>query len=581
VKLGELLLKESLITQQQLAAALVHQKRNGGKIGKSLVTLGYLGDEQITSLLARRYGVRSVNLDEIEIDPTILKMIPAEVARKHQVLPLSLAGTTLTVAIDDPKNLAALDEVKFRTNCRVAPVVASDAALEKAIERHYGAAPSRVKANDLTMEDMASFGLSEADLAYVDSLPEAGARAAAGQKPEKEIDLGKMTRDVDALPVVKLVNVLLIDSLKRGASDIHIEPYEKEFRVRFRIDGILYNVMALPMKLRDPLTSRIKTMARLDVGEKRLPQDGSIRIRMRIEDRSRELDFRVSCMPTLWGEKVVLQTLDRSRLGLDMATLGFEPETLRTFQRAIARPHGIVLVTGPRRSGKTNTLYASLASLNKPDVSIWTAEDPVEFDVPGLNQVWVREQDLQGGHPLFMQKDPDIVMVGEIQGALMAKSALKTALRGHLVLAGMTANDGLGALEALSEMGIPASSLARGLRLLLTQRLVRRICNECKTEVSSEDDVKAGRRLYEGQGCRSCDRTGYRGRIGLFEALPISAAIGEMISRQAMPSAIHAQAVTEGMATLHVAGIEKVRQGVTTLREVLRETVCRGEHDGN
>src|SRR5256712_728153 len=352
VKLGELLLKENMVTPQQLQEALAHQKMNGGKLGKAFVSLGYVRDEEITSLLSRQYGVPSINLDHFEVDPAIIKIIPAETARKYQILPLSRSGATLTIAMADPTNVFAMDDIKFMTGYNVEPVKTED----------------------------------------------------------EEIDLGALAKSSEAAPVIKLSNVLLIDALKRGASDIHIEPYEKEFRVRFRIDGILYNVMALPMKLRDPLISRLKIMAKLDISEKRLPQDGRIKIRLKVEDRSRDMDFRVSSCPTLWGEKVVLRLLDKTKLMLDMTKLGFEPESLERFKRAISKPYGIVLVTGPTGSGKTNTLYSAIAQLNKPDTNIMTAEDPVEFNLVGINQVQIKDQiglNFPSALRAFLRQDPN------------------------------------------------------------------------------------------------------------------------------------------------------------------------------
>ncbi len=489
VKLGELLLKENMVTPQQLQEALGHQKMNGGKLGKAFVSLGYVRDEEITSLLSRQYGVPSINLDHFEVDPTIIKIIPAETARKYQILPLSRSGATLTIAMADPTNVFAMDDIKFMTGYNVEPVVASESSLEEAIEKYYGStrslelrreaggggsghggggsgmgfpmlggnSPSLKDVMDgptLSVDDMASVGLSEVDL---DAMSDAEADVETVKEQDDEIDLGKMTRDVDAAPVVKLTNVLLIDSLKRGASDIHIEPYEKEFRVRFRIDGILYNVMALPMKLKDPLTSRIKIMAKLDIAEKRLPQDGRIKIKMKIEDRSRDLDFRVSCLPTLWGEKVVLRLLDKSKLMLDMTKLGFEPGSLERFKKAIAKPYGIVLVTGPTGSGKTNTLYSAIAALNKPDVNIMTAEDPVEFNLPGINQVQIKEAiglNFAAVLRSFLRQDPNIILVGEIRDYETAEIAVKAALTGHLVLSTLHTNDAPSTVSRLVNMGI-------------------------------------------------------------------------------------------------------------------------------
>src|SRR5882672_8367647 len=449
VKLGELLLKENMVTPQQLQEALSHQKMNGGKLGKAFVSLGYVRDEEITSLLSRQYGVPSINLDHFEVDPAIIKIIPSETSRKYQILPLSRSGATLTIAMADPTNVFAMDDIKFMTGYNVEPVVASETSLEDAIEKYYGStrslqlkqdgggggggggqsmgaaglgklgdAPSLREVMDgptLSFDDMASFGLNEVD---IDAIGGEEADVETVKTEDDEIDLGALAKSSEAAPVIKLSNVLLIDSLKRGASDIHIEPYEKEFRVRFRIDGILYNVMALPMKLRDPLLSRIKIMAKLDISEKRLPQDGRIKIRLKVEDRSREMDFRVSSLPTLWGEKIVLRLLDKTKLMLDMTKLGFEVDSLERFKRAIDKPYGIVLVTGPTGSGKTNTLYSAIAQLNKPDTNIMTAEDPVEFNLLGINQVQIHEQvGLTFAATLrsFLRQDPNIILVGEIR----------------------------------------------------------------------------------------------------------------------------------------------------------------------
>jgi len=399
VKLGELLLKENMVTPQQLQEALNHQKMNGGKLGKAFISLGYVRDEEITSLLSRQYGVPSINLDHFEVDPAIIKIIPAETARKYQVLPLSRSGATLTIAMADPTNVFAMDDIKFMTGYNVEPVVASEVSLEDAIEKYYGStrslqlrqdgssagggsigtqglkmggAPSLKEVMEgptLSFDDMASVGLSEVD---IDSIADDEADVETVKSEEDEIDLGALSKSTEAAPVVKLSNVLLIDALKRGASDIHIEPYEKEFRVRFRIDGILYNVMALPMKLRDPLTSRMKIMAKLDIAEKRLPQDGRIKIRLKVEDRSRDLDFRVSSLPTLWGEKIVMRLLDKTKLMLDMTKLGFEQTSLERFQRAIAKPYGIVLVTGPTGSGKDQHAVLRHRRAEQPDTNIMT-----------------------------------------------------------------------------------------------------------------------------------------------------------------------------------------------------------------
>jgi type IV pilus assembly protein PilB len=603
VKLGELLLKENMVTPQQLQEALSHQKMNGGKLGKAFVSLGYVRDEEITSLLSRQYGVPSINLDHFEVDPAIIKIIPAETARKYQILPLSRSGATLTIAMADPTNVFAMDDIKFMTGYNVEPVVASETSLEDAIEKYYGSTRSLELRRDsgggggggnslkevldtpgLTMDDMASVGLSEVDL---DSMSDAEADVEQVKEADDEIDLGNLSKSADAAPVVKLVNVLLVDSLKRGASDIHIEPYEKEFRVRFRIDGILYNVMALPMKLRDPLTSRIKIMAKLDIAEKRLPQDGRIKIKMKIEDRGRDLDFRVSCLPTLWGEKIVMRLLDKSKLMLDMTKLGFEAHSLERFKKAIAKPYGIVLVTGPTGSGKTNTLYSAIASLNKPDTNIMTAEDPVEFNLPGINQVQIKDNiglNFAAALRSFLRQDPNIILVGEIRDYETAEIAVKAALTGHLVLSTLHTNDAPSTVSRLVNMGIEPFLVGTAVNLIQAQRLIRKVCANCKIEVTDmpaktltdigiPPEMVGSFKLYKGRGCGVCNGTGYKGRVGLYEVMEISEGIRDLIMVGATSVEIKRKALEDGMLTLRMSGLEKIKAGITTVEEVLRETV--------
>ena len=616
VKLGELLLKENMVTPQQLQEALAHQKMNGGKLGKAFVSLGYVRDEEITSLLSRQYGVPSINLDHFEVDAAIIKIIPSETSRKYQILPLSRSGATLTIAMADPTNVFAMDDIKFMTGYNVEPVVASETSLEDAIEKYYGSsrslqlkqdgggggghqtttssnfgklgeAPSLRDVMDgptLSFDDMASVGLSEVD---IDSIGGEEADVETVKTEDDEIDLGALAKSTEAAPVVKLSNVLLIDALKRGASDIHIEPYEKEFRVRFRIDGILYNVMALPMKLRDPLISRLKIMAKLDISEKRLPQDGRIKIRLKIEDRSRDMDFRVSCLPTIWGEKVVLRLLDKTKLMLDMTKLGFEPEPLERFKRAIAKPYGIVLVTGPTGSGKTNTLYSAIAALNKPDTNIMTAEDPVEFNLPGINQVQIKDQiglNFASALRSFLRQDPNIILVGEIRDYETAEIAVKAALTGHLVLSTLHTNDAPSTVSRLVNMGIEPFLVGTAVNLIQAQRLIRRICSQCKEEVKDvpsktlidvgfTPDLVGTFKLYKGRGCGVCNGTGYKGRVGLYEVMEISEGIRDIIMQGGTSVEIKRKALEEGMLTLRMSGLEKIKAGVTTIEEVLRETV--------
>ncbi len=606
VRLGELLLKENMVSPQQLQDALNHQKMSGGKLGKAFVSLGFVKDQEITSLLSRQYGVPSINLDHFEVDPAIIKIIPAETSRKYQVLPLSRSGATLTIAMADPTNVFAMDDIKFMTGYNVEPVVASETTLEEAIDHYYGSTRSLELRKDpaagglaptggnslkevmdgpaLTMDDMAGIGgLSEIDL---DSLADTDADVETVRQEEDEIDLGALSASADAAPVVKLTNVLLVDSLKRGASDIHIEPYEKEFRVRFRIDGILYMVMRLPMKLKDPLISRVKIMAKLDIAEKRLPQDGRIKIKMKVENRSRDLDFRVSCLPTLWGEKIVMRLLDKSKLMLDMTKLGFEQDSLAKFKTAIAKPYGIVLVTGPTGSGKTNTLYSAIAALNKPDTNIMTAEDPVEFNLPGINQCQIKESiGLNFASILrsFLRQDPNIILVGEIRDYETAEIAVKAALTGHLVLSTLHTNDAPSTVSRLVNMGIEPFLVGTAVNLIQAQRLIRKICTACKIE----DDVpqktlleigynpeQVGEfKVYKGKSCGACNGTGYKGRIGLYEVMEITEGIRDLVMVGATAIEIKRKALEEGMLTLRESGLEKIKNGITTIEEVLRETV--------
>ena len=615
VKIGEMLSKEGLITPQQLQEALTYQKQNGVKLGRALVSLGFVKDDEITGLLSRQYGVPSINLATFDIDPTVLKVLPGETCRKYQVIPISRAGAVLSLAMSDPTNVFAMDDIKFMTGSNVDPVVASEIAIEEAINRFYGSARSLTLRQEggpptsagqrpgagggvgkapslkevmegpgLTFDDMASVGLSEVD---IDSIGEEEGEVETLKTEEDEIDLGALSRSSEAAPVVKLANVLLIDSLKRGASDIHIEPYEKEFRVRFRIDGILYNIMALPMKLKDPLTSRIKIMSKLDISEKRLPQDGRIKIRLKIEDRSREMDFRVSCLPTLWGEKIVMRLLDKSKLMLDMTKLGFEPSSLEKFKRNIDKPYGIVLVTGPTGSGKTNTLYSALASLNKPDINIMTAEDPVEFNLMGINQVQIRDAiglNFAAALRSFLRQDPNIILVGEIRDYETAEISTKAALTGHLVLSTLHTNDAPSTVSRMVNMGIEPFIVGTAVNLIQAQRLIRRICAQCKEEVRDVPakvlldvgfpaEAVGSFPMFKGRGCQTCNGTGYKGRVGLYEVLEINDPVRELIMMGANSVELRKKAVEEGMLTLRMSGLEKIKQGITTIEEVLRETV--------
>ena len=480
VRIGELLLKEKRITPEQLQEALNYQKANGGKLGVNLVKLGFVKDEEITALLSRQYGVPSINLGDFEIDQSVIKLIPAETAQKYQILPLSRAGATLTIAMTDPTNVFAMDDIKFMTGYNVEPVVASESAVADAIQRHYNLvakeAPGNGRQSALDFANQALQDLPAVDASEVEVLEEL-----------EEISVEALARQGEEAPVIRLVNVMLMSAISKGASDIHIEPYEKELRIRYRIDGVLYNIMAPPMKFRDPIASRVKIMAKLDIAEKRLPQDGRIKIRYNDQGRGKEIDFRVSCLPTLFGEKIVLRLLDRDKLMLDMTKLGFERESLTKFEDAISRPWGMVLVTGPTGSGKTNTLYSSISKLNTSETNIMTAEDPVEFNLPGINQVQIREGiglNFAAALRSFLRQDPNIILVGEIRDFETAEIAIKAALTGHLVLSTLHTNDAPSTISRLMNMGIEPFLVASSVNLICAQRLVRRVCKSCAEPVA-------------------------------------------------------------------------------------------------
>jgi len=595
-KLGEILVRENLLSPQHLREALDYQREHGGRLGFNLVKLGLISDDMITAVLSRQYGIPSVNLELFQIDSQVLHLIPQEVAQKYSVLPLSRVGASLTLAMVDPTNVFAMDDVKFMTGLNVEPVVVAEASIQYAISKYYGTSKEielSATADDVVLNAAvakgANGGITHADLVSLDTIDFETDRTEDVEVVEdnEEIDLSTLSRISEDGPVVRLVNVLLVDALRRGASDIHIEPYEKELRIRFRIDGVLYDVMRPPLKMRDALISRVKIMAKLDISEKRLPQDGRIKIKVKVDARSRELDFRVSTLPTLFGEKVVLRLLDKENLMLDMTKLGFEPESLVKFQRNISKPYGMVLVTGPTGSGKTNTLYSALQSLNTIQTNIMTAEDPVEFNLMGINQVQMKEQiglNFAAALRAFLRQDPNIILVGEIRDFETAENAIKAALTGHLVLSTLHTNDAPSTISRLMNMGIEPFLVATSVNLIQAQRLIRRVCNDCKREHPnppealmevgfSADEVKA-LKTYKGKGCSTCNNTGYKGRIGLYEVMEINDDIRELILIGASSLELRKKAVEDGMITLRESGLHKIRAGLTTLEEVVRETVA-------
>jgi type IV pilus assembly protein PilB len=572
-KLGEILLKENLITPDQLKQALEHQKANGGRLGNSLVQLGFMSDDEVMAVVSRQYGVPSINLDYFEVDPGVTKLIPMDTALKFQVLPLSRVGSSLTLAMADPTNVFAMDDIKFMTGFNIEPVVASETAIAEAIRKNYGSIEEQERKREL--EEIVSFideGQNEAlELEAQD---------------EATLNLEQIEKAAEEAPVIKLVNYFLTDAVKRGASDIHMEPYDKEYRVRYRVDGILQTIMNPPIRLRDAIISRVKIMSKLDISEKRLPQDGRIMIKMMKDGKKKGLDFRVSVLPTLHGEKIVMRLLDKENLHLDMTKLGFEPESLAKFQKAIFKPYGMVLVTGPTGSGKTNTLYSSITQLNSPDTNIVTAEDPVEFQLPGINQVQMKEQiglNFATALRAFLRQDPNIILVGEIRDFETAEIAIKAALTGHLVLSTVHTNDAPSTISRLMNMGIEPFLVATSVNLICAQRLVRRLCAECRIQdkVSPQALIDAGFtpdearlvKVWRRQGCQNCGNKGYKGRVGLYEVVEVTDELRELILVGASALELRKKAIEQGMMSLRRSGLVKVAAGVTTLEEVMRESV--------
>lgn len=560
-RLGELLVRNQLISDNQLANAISEQKKQGIRLGAALVKLGYVQEHDLASFLSKHYGVPSIDLSEFDVDPAVISLIPEEVAQKYQLVPINRAGATLIVAMSDPSNIFAIDDIKFMTGFNVEVVVAAEAAIKDAIDQYYDQSSSMADALD-GLEDLD-------DLEFVDDV-ELG-------------DVNELERASEDAPVVKLVNLILTDAIKKKASDIHIEPYEHVFRVRYRIDGVLYEVMKPPRKLKNAITSRLKIMASLDIAERRLPQDGRIKIKM---GRNQEMDYRVNCLPTLFGEKVVLRLLDKSNLQLDMTKLGYEEQALKWFQEQIHKPFGMVLVTGPTGSGKTVSLYSALSELNKTTENISTAEDPVEFNFAGINQVQMHEEiglNFAAALRAFLRQDPDIIMIGEIRDFETAEIGVKAALTGHLVLSTLHTNDAPSTVNRLLNMGVEPFLVASAVNLISAQRLGRRVCSECKEpeKHSNEALIAAGIpedqlgkfTTYKGRGCTVCNDTGYKGRVGVYQVMPMFDDIKEMVLSGANTAEIKQESMRLGVKTMRQSALTKMMEGVMTLEEVLRITV--------
>ena len=558
--IGLKLLEARLISPESLQKAQQQVKTGGGNLTAALVKLGAVSEEDLTKFLSELYGVPPIDLSNFQPEPAVVKLLPADVASKFQVVPISRAGRRLTVAMSNPANIFAIDDIKFITGCEVQPMVAPEAAIKKAIDKAYDSAAS-FESVMRGMEDEIEV-IDES----IDDTPDVA-----------------LIGEAEQAPVVKLVNSLISDAVRKGASDIHIEPYEKSLRVRFRIDGTLYEMMSPPFRMKAAITSRLKIMAELDIAERRVPQDGRIKLRL----LGRTIDLRVSSLPTIFGEKVVMRILDKGNLNIDLSKLGFQEQAFTDFTRAIAQPYGMVLVTGPTGSGKTTTLYSALSKINTSEVNIMTAEDPVEYNLEGINQVLVHEDiglTFAAALRAFLRQDPNIIMVGEIRDIDTGSIAVKAALTGHLVLSTLHTNDAPSTINRMVDMGIEPFLVASSTNLIMAQRLLRKICNSCKSdlklhpevlrELGLSDEAARNESFKEGKGCVDCNNTGYKGRVGVYEVMPMSPRIRDQILDRSSVAAIKKQAVTEGMFTLRADALIKLKKGITTAEEVLKETAA-------
>ncbi|MFO7892117.1 MAG: type IV-A pilus assembly ATPase PilB [Longimicrobiales bacterium] len=561
-RLGTILLREGLITQDQLDGALKDSRSNGTRLGYSLIKLGFIQEEDLTRMLSRQYRVPAVDINKVNVDPKILKLVPEDIAHKHLVLPLRRVGRTLTVAMANPADPGALDQLKFVTRHDIEPVVVGEFTLKKQIDKYYGVQ------EDGALSDI----LDEIDDEDIQLI----------EQEEEEVNEAALQAQVEDAPVVKLINGILTDAVLKGVSDIHIEPYEKEMRIRYRIDGSLHEVMKPPMKMKAALTSRVKILADLNIAERRVPQDG--RIKMKVKNKV--VDFRVSTLPVIFGEKIVLRILDKGNLTLDLEKFGFEPKAEKDFMKAIMNPYGMVLVTGPTGSGKTTTLYSALSKINTEDVNIMTAEDPVEYNLHGINQVLVRNEigmTFAAALKAFLRQDPNIIMVGEIRDIETGGIAIKAALTGHLVLSTLHTNDAPSTVTRMIDMGLEPFNVAAALNVITAQRLVRRICTTCKKEAEYPEeyldaagltDEQKAMTFYKGEGCDDCNDSGYKGRQGLYEVMAATPPIRKLIMNGAGADELAAQALEDGMLTLRMDGLRKVEKGITTLEEIIKETAA-------
>jgi type IV pilus assembly protein PilB len=561
-RLLELLVKENLLTQDQAQKAMGDQRRSGERLATVLTRLAFITEDELLDFLSRKYGIPVINLGRVEVDPDILRLVRKEIVQKYQVFPVRKVGNTLTLALSDPTVVLAIDDVQFATGLHVIPVLAAESAIRAAIDHNYSSGVDDIK----KLIDQESTGV-DASLELV--------------AQQSKVDIAELGREAEEAPTIRFVNLIIADAIRKRASDIHLEPYEKVFRVRYRIDGVLHDMMNPPKQMEPAILSRVKIMANLDIAERRLPQDG----RLSVKFQNREIDLRVSSLPTIYGEKIVMRVLDKGSIVLDLARLGFEEDDLNRFKKIITTPYGMILVTGPTGSGKSTTLYAAIATINNPDINIITAEDPVEFNIAGINQVLVREDigyNFAAALRAFLRQDPDVILVGEMRDLETAQIAIRAALTGHLVFSTLHTNDAPSTVTRLQDMGIPPFLISSSLLLVIAQRLVRRICLECREpvqvpvsaliDVGFRPEEAEGVRVYTGKGCANCANTGYKGRISVHEIMWMIPELQEAIVRQRPANELKDIAVKAGMRTLRQTGLRKVANGLTTIDEVLRVT---------
>lgn len=560
-RIGDFLVRQNFLTGEQLEQAVESQKVGGGFLGSHFVKLGFIEELDLLKKISDQYGVQIIEVDSLEIDPALIQLIPQNLAIKHTLIPIVQSEKALTIVMADPTNIVALNDIKFITGLEVQVGIASEKSIKTIQEKVYEQGVSY----DSIIED---FEDEDVEIIALD----------------ESLDINELERATEDAPVVKLVNAILTDAIKKSASDIHIEPYEKIFRVRFRIDGVLYEIMKPPPKLKNAITSRLKIMAGLDIAERRLPQDGRIKLKL---GQGKEMDYRVNVLPTLFGEKVVLRLLDKSNLQLDMTKLGFETRQLKDFKEAISKPHGMVLVTGPTGSGKTTTLYSALAELNQIGTNISTAEDPVEFNLAGINQAQMHDDigfNFAAALRAFLRQDPDVIMVGEIRDYETAEIAIKASLTGHLVLSTLHTNDAPSTINRLLNMGVEPFLVASSINLIVAQRLARKICKDCGdyVEVHPEILVSVGIsaaeashiKVRQGRGCPKCSNTGYKGRIALYEVMPMNEELRTLVLNGASSAEIMQEAIRLGMMSLRASGLMRLKEGMTTVEEVLRVTAA-------